>query len=84
MGFAINPSYDLGLDQRGEHLSGADGIAGDVFLRGLERDHLGQTDQAVCGGHTGRLERLRDQTVRRGDVDDVAPPVVAHGRERAA
>ena len=38
-----------------EHLARADGVAGDAEVRGLERDGLGQADEAVLGGDVGDL-----------------------------
>ena len=52
---------DLPLDQRGAHVAGADGVAGDALVGGLQRDHLGQALEAVLGADVGRL-------VRRGAV----------------
>ena len=73
---------DLRLDQRGQHVAGADGVAGDRLLGGLERDHLGEADDAVLGRDVGRLEGRGGQAVRRGDVDDPAPALRAHQRQR--
>src|SRR6478609_1383573 len=37
-------------------ISGTDRVTGDVVLSGLEGGHLGETDDAVPGGHVGGLE----------------------------
>ena len=68
---------DLLLDQRRAHVAGADGVAGDAVLGGLERRHLGEAEHAVLGRDIGRLVGRGDQGVRRGDVDDAAPAASA-------
>jgi hypothetical protein len=48
----------------------------------LQRDRLGQAEDAVLGGDIGRLERRGDQAVGRGDVDDPPAPLLLHDRHR--
>ena len=47
---------DLFLDQRRPDIAGADTVTGDLEARKLERHGLGETCDAVLGGHIGRLE----------------------------
>ena len=46
---------------------------------GLESRDFGQADDAVFGGNVGGLERGRDQSVRRRDVDDATITALLHG-----
>ena len=64
---------DLALDERGAHVAGAHGVAGDALAGGLERDHLRQPLEAVLGADVGRLVRRGAVAVDAGDVDEPAP-----------
>ena len=77
-------ALDLRLDQRRVDVAGADRVAGDAVLGRLQRRDLGEADDAVLGRHIGRLERRGDQAVRRGDIDDAAPLVLAACEGRAS
>src|SRR6266571_9400785 len=78
LGLALN----LGLNKRRIDIAWAYGIASDALLGGLERGDFGETDNAVLRCDVGRLERRCDQTMRRRDIDDAAPLVLEHRRER--
>jgi hypothetical protein len=77
-------TVDLCFDQRRIDVAWADCVAGDVGFSGLERDDLGQSDDAVFRRHIGRLERRGDQTMRRSDIDDPAEVVLTHQWQRSA
>src|SRR5258708_22725285 len=57
---------DLLLDERRPHIAGANSIAGDAELRTLERDHLGETHDAMLRRYIGRRDRRADAPVCRG------------------
>ncbi len=75
---------DLLLDQRRQHVAGADGVDGDAVLGGFERHGLGEPQNAMLGRDVGRLEGRGDERVRRGDVDDAAPTAGLHLRHHGA
>src|SRR3954452_4139623 len=56
---------DLRLDERRVDIAGADRVAGDPFLRRLERDDFCQAQDAVLCGNIRCLERRANQSVRR-------------------
>ena len=75
---------DLLVDERRLHVARADRVDRDVGVRGLERDHLGEPDQAVLCGDVRALERTPDQGVNAPDVDDAPRAALAHpGQDRA-
>ncbi|SPC17321.1 hypothetical protein CO2235_90195 [Cupriavidus oxalaticus] len=82
--FLLRAGFDLLLHQRRQHPARADRVGGHAGLRGFQRGHLGQADDAVLGCHIGRFLRRRHQPVRRGHVDDAAPVLLAHAGQREA
>src|SRR6185437_13287945 len=55
-----------------------DAVGGDAVRRAFEGGRLGQSLQAVFGGHVRRLVGGGAQAVHRGDVDDPAPFLPVH------
>src|SRR3546814_20005883 len=56
--------------------------SGDAGARLVQRRHLGEADDAVLGCDVGRLLGRGGKPVRRGDVDDAAPALLAHRGQR--
>ena len=75
---------DLLVDQRGFHVGRADRVDGDVGVGGLQRDDLGEAEQAVLGRDVGALVGTGDQRVDRADVDDAAEAAFAHAGQNGA
>ena len=48
---------DLFFDERRAHVGGANGIAGDAVLGGLESDDFGEAEDAVFRGDVSRFKR---------------------------
>jgi hypothetical protein len=72
----------LRFNQRRVDIAWANRITGDALFCGFERRHFRQAYYAVLRRDIGRFERRRDEAVRRGDIDDAAPAVLHHTRQR--
>src|SRR5436190_16174627 len=75
---------DLLLDERRPDVARAYGVYGDSVLGDFERGRLSESCDSVLGCDVRRLERARNERVRRSDVDDSPPPLLLHGRQRDA
>jgi hypothetical protein len=78
---ALGDDFNLPLDEGREDEAGTDGVDSHALLGVLERDGLGEADDAVLGRHVGGLVDGGDQSVDGGDVDDSAPASLLHEGE---
>src|SRR5215470_3921074 len=63
-------ALNLTLDQGRVDIAGADRVTGDVRLCSFQSDDFGEADDPVLCRDISRLERGRDEPVRRSDIDD--------------
>src|SRR5262245_21239019 len=83
--FADAPLRLRGPEHRRVDEPRRDRVDGDPLRAELERQRLGETDDARLRSDVGRHVRLPALCGRRGDVDDAAPPGIEHvGHDRLA
>ena len=63
---------DLLVDQGGAHETRANDVCAHAMLGALLRDHLGEADQSMLGGHVGPLQHRCLFRVHRPHIDDAA------------
>ena len=69
-------SAQIGID-----VPGADAVDADVLARVIDRELLGQHDDAALAGRVGRDARRGDEAVDRRDVDERAAALLAQMRD---